>query len=262
MIDIHNHLLFGVDDGSESLEESLVMARQYVDAGYTGVCMTPHYYENMYMSTKEANVERFNALQKALEEEGIPLDLYLGNELYYSPKIPTWIKEGRIASMNGSSYVLVEFPMMNDPLHVSELVYDMQMEGYTPIFAHVERYSFVQRNPKVLLEYINKGCIMQMNLDSVFSEGNTGKCLNYLLERNMIHVAGSDSHQSEWRAPKRIPEALEKLKTMVDEEYFDVLVHENPKRVIENRRMKVIEKTEPVVEKKEGFFKRFFGGKA
>lgn len=265
MIDIHNHLLFGVDDGSKSLEESLEMARQYVDAGYEGVVLTAHYYENVYTSTKEDNEKRFGILKDALAKENIPLDIYLGNELYYSAHIPRWLKERKIHSMNGTAFVLMEFPMMDDPLHVSELVYQMQMEGFTPIFAHVERYAFVQKNPKVLLEYLNKGCVMQMNLDSVFSEGKTGKALQYLLERKMIQVAASDSHQSEWRSPAKIPAALEKLSTMVDENYFNQLVYENPKRIIENRRVPVeVIETKPAQEKPTGgFFKRLFkGGKS
>lgn len=262
MIDIHNHLLPGVDDGARDIEESLEMVRQYVAAGYEGAVVTPHFFEDVYTSQKADNQRRLEQLRSAVREAGLFFDLYLGNEIYYSPSLIRWLQDGRVATLNETPYLLIEFPLRDDPLHVGDLVYRLQMEGYTPIFAHVERYAFVQKNPQVLEDFLKKGCLMQMNLSSVVSQGLSGKTLRHLLERKMVQIAASDSHQSEWRSPSETVESLEVLKTLVDADYFESLVYENPKKVLTNRvvSVDVPERIPMKVARKPSLFQRLFKG--
>lgn len=261
MLDLHSHILPGVDDGSRSLDESIQMARMYVENGYDSVIVTPHYYDGVYDSTRETNLAIMEELQEILSNEGIPLKLYLGNELYYSRDLPILLKEKRVSAMNSTSFVLVEFPMTEPPLFLEELVYQLQMAGVTPIFAHVERYRFVQKEPDALLPYLKKGCIMQMNLSSLRGESEKAKkTAEGLLARQMIQLVGTDSHQSEWRSPD-VSDVLTSLREMISTEYFHEIVVENPYRVLDNKRIAIHhdeDRNEQAKPKKKGFFKRLF----
>lgn len=241
------------------------MARMYVDNGYDGVIVTPHYYSGVYDSIRPNNERLREELQEKIMAEGLDLTLYPGNEVYYDKNIARMLKEGVVSPMNGSSFVLAEFPMTETPLFVDELVYEMQMEGYLPIFAHVERYRYVQKDIGFLKPFLKKGCLMQMNLDSLVSESSrVRETAVALLENQMIQLVGTDTHQSEWRSPN-VERPLSVLREMLSADEFDEIVIENPYRVLENRRVAIHCDFEEhkASQPKRGFFSRLFssGGK-
>lgn len=256
MLDSHSHILPGIDDGAKEFEESVEMARMYVDAGYDSVIATPHYYKGRYTSTRHQNFEILRHLESLLEEQQIPLQVYLGNELFYDVGLENLLKDDTISPLGNSNYVLTEFPMIGSNPRISEFAYSMQLAGYILILAHVERYQFVQENPEVLIPYIQKGSIMQMNLDSIQSESKRIRdCAKYLLDSKMIHVVATDSHSTTWRNPNS-KTALNELQKMIDEDYYSEIVIQNPYRIIENKR---IITREPQVNKvKKSFFSKLF----
>lgn len=258
MLDMHCHILPGIDDGAKDLEESLAMARMYVEQGYDAVIATPHYYKGRYDSLREHNEAALNELRSRLAEENIPLEVYLGNELYYEAGLDLNLSRKTVLPLAGSNYVLTEFPMSGPRPRITEFAYSLQMAGFVPIMAHVERYTYVADDPSMLIKYIHKDIHMQMNLDSLLSPSERIKsCARELLERQMIHLVATDAHSSEWRKPDP-KEALEALKELVDEDYYKEIVHLNPYRIIENKRLITREPLE-VVPKKKSFIKKLLG---
>ena len=259
MLDLHSHILPGVDDGSRTMDESVQIARMYVESGYNGVIVTPHYYEGVYDSTFARNEEIRIKLQERIVAEGLDFTLYPGNELYYDKKLAKLLKEGTVTSMNGGPFVLIEFPMTEEPLFVEELVYELQMEGYLPIFAHVERYRYVQRDITFLWPFMKKGCLMQMNLDSLLSDSERMRdTASALLDAKMIQLVGTDTHRCDWRTPD-VSQALTVLRERLTPEAYEEIVVENPYKVLENRRIANHCEYESMERKpKKGFFKRLF----
>ncbi len=118
MIDIHSHILPNVDDGAKDIEESLAMARIYLDNKINKVIATPHYIDGFENCSKDKNIIALEKLKEALYKEGLNLDVYIGNEIYTSMDIVTLLDEERVATLNNSRYVLIEFPMFDIPIFI------------------------------------------------------------------------------------------------------------------------------------------------
>jgi len=259
MIDIHSHILPNVDDGAENIEESIAMARIYLDNGINKVIATPHYIEGYENSIKENNVIALEKLKEALDKEGLDLKVYLGNEIYISMDIPSLIKEGKVATLNDSRYVLIEFPMIDMPMYTESVIYELLLKGYIPIIAHPERYSSIIEDPNILYELISKGALAQLNLPSL--EGKYGEEIKntaeILLKYNMIHLVGTDAHSKGRRAPY-VKKSLDLLIELVGETVFIEITYLNPLKVISNE---IISPNTPIKYKKPKGFLHFFKNK-
>lgn len=235
MIDIHNHILAGVDDGSEDLDMSLDMARIYLDNGIKKLIATPHYIEKDEESL-DRNKEALEVLRAELRENELDLQVYLGNEVYISMDILKDIEEKRVATLNDSRYVLVEFPMMEIPIYAESVFYELLIKGYVPIIAHPERYLKVQEDPNILLDLLKKGALSQINLPSL--EGFYGKTAKetaeILLKHRMVHFVGSDSHTNRRRSPE-VKESLEILKSIVSSREYRYLTEKNANNILEDK---------------------------
>ena len=235
MIDIHNHIIQGVDDGSKDLAMSLDMARIYLKNGINKVIATPHYIEKDSGSL-ERNTQALETLRSELEKEEIPLELYLGNEVYISMDVLKDIEEERVATLNGSRYVLIEFPMGEVPIYAENVIYDLLIKGYIPIIAHPERYIKIQEDPNVLLEFLKKGALAQLNLPSL--EGLYGKTVQetakVLLEHRMVQFVGTDAHTNGKRSPE-VSGALALLKEIVSPREYRHLTQENAMNILEDK---------------------------
>ena len=235
MIDIHNHIIQGVDDGSEDLEMSLDMARIYLQNGITKVIGTPHYIERDDFSLSR-NKRALEKLREELKKNGLKLEVYLGNEVYISMDLLKEIEEERVATLNGSRYILIEFPMRDIPIYAESLFYNLLIKGYIPIIAHPERYFKIQENPNILFEFIKRGALAQLNLSSL--EGFYGKQVKrtskILLKHKMIHFLGTDSHSNGERSPE-VQKSLKLLKSIISPSEYISLSEENPNNILENR---------------------------
>lgn len=224
MVDIHSHILFGVDDGAKDIEESIELLKQAVSAGYTDIVCSSHYYIGLYENTNY--LTHFNLLQDEIKRLNIPINIYLGNEFnldseYFSHK-------DKINRINNGKYFLVEIKS-NIIYSICKDFFQMLLEkGVTPIFAHVERYN--QIGVEELIELSRMGVVLQMNLGSAV--GKLSK-VKYLLENRYIDIIATDTHKYGKR-DYNIKEKLEKLKSIVGDEYFQILTEINPKRVINN----------------------------
>ncbi len=265
MIDLHCHLLPYVDDGSESIEESIEMIRMYKRSGYSGAVCTSHYYPEKYAVTREQVLESIAALQEELLRQELTFDLYPGNEIFLDVQTPKVMEENRAASLNGSRYLLLELPFLTKPNYARDLIYRLQLNGYIAVLAHCERYSYVQDDPEWLLELIKIGCLIQVNIGSISSNpgGRVFRTLETLLDSGMVHLIATDAHGSSGRSPA-VETQLAAFQERMGEEWFQRIAVNNPKKVIQNQFISsgydriMMEKTEEP-KKKKGFFQKLFG---
>lgn len=255
MIDIHSHILPFVDDGSKDMEMSLKIAKLYVDNGYDKVIATPHYIEGVkYKSSDDIKIG-LESLKKELARTGIPLEIYLGNEIYIQPSIIKEINDNRALTLNDSRYILIEFPMNEIPIYVEELIYELSLKGYVLIIAHPERYSRITEDPNILYRYIQMGALTQINLPSIggFYGPKVKNTVEILLKHNMVHFVGTDTHSDRNRSPK-VNDSLNILFDMVDEDYFEQLIVTNAEMVLQNKQIHIMQ---PMIVKKKA---KLFGG--
>lgn len=251
MIDLHCHIIPAIDDGSRNLEESKEMAKEAENSGFTHIFCTSHFMEEEYI-LKNKNQALLNKLREDLLRESIDVNLYNGNEVYISKGIISWIKKNKFQTLNNSKYILMELPMAKKPSYTDEIVFQILLQGYTPIIAHPERYEFVQEDPNILIEFIKSGVLFQMNYGSIIGAygKRVEKTATILLKSNMIHFFGTDTHRKNSIYTK-MDKIILKIKKIIGEETFEKLSTLNPKTVAENKDLKI---TEPLVHKKHFLF--------
>ena len=245
MIDVHSHILPNIDDGSRSIDETFNLIKEAKEAGFEGIICTSHYMENYYETDRPEREVWINAIHENLKNKNIEMNLYLGNEIYMSDNIIKLLEDGKATTMNDTSYVLFELPLNVEPMNLYDMVYEMQQYKIVPILAHPERYSFVQKEPEIVYDLIQKGVLMQSNYGSILGRyGEKAELISRkLLENNMVHFLGSDVHKPNTIYP-RIGEALDIIKELVGREKLEELTTINPKLVLENRRIDIDEPRE------------------
>ncbi len=199
MIDIHSHLLFGVDDGSRTLEESVHVIKKLSEVGYTDIILTPHYInDSTYVSTREENLDVLKRLKVGLIRNNVNVNLYLGNEIYIDSEIANLLKNNIISSLNDTKYLLIELPMSGE----NEIYYDVFLDlinmGYKVILAHPERYISFQKDFNKIYELKELGVLLQSNIGSVLGDYGRGakKTIKRLLKENLITFMGTDIHHN------------------------------------------------------------------
>ncbi len=238
MIDLHCHLLPGVDDGPATIEESLAMARMAYDDGVRAVVVTPHATDWWQICPPEHTAERLQEEVQRLEETfrqaGVSLCLYPGMEVPLEPAIGAWLAEGWAHPLAQGPYVLVELPFSQYPLYADEVLFQMQVAGWRPILAHPERYSYVHRDPQLLLPLVERGSLLQVMASSL--TGGAGPAAKrtalWLLERGVVHCLASDGHQASGVRLPLLGPAVEVAGRLVGEEEARRLVTGAPQRIL------------------------------
>lgn len=241
MKDIHTHLLYGIDDGSKTIEESIDLLKNMEENGIEEIVLTPHYVESSkYNCNNRDKVKLYQKLNQKIEEENIKIKLYVGNEVFITPNIVKLIKDKEVSTINNSRYVLFEFPLRQIYNNTGEIISDIVSNGYTPILAHPERYTTFQENPDLLVEYLKMGVLMQANFTSLFGiYGKTSeKTLKYFLKNKWISFLGSDTHHEYDYSIKKLEKKL--YKTTKDKEYVEDLLHNNFDKVINDQDITMI----------------------
>lgn len=233
MIDIHCHILPGIDDGSRNVEESMEMVREAYKAGFTNIISTSHYIEESYNVPKARRQELIDMLNLKIEQEGMNIKIYNGAEAYITPNLVELIKAEELPTMNGTKYLLMELPMHNQILNLESIVSRVINQGITLIIAHPERYSYVQKNYKVLNELADMGVLFQANYGSCIGQygKEEEKTLKKLLKANRISFFGTDCHRT-GSVYEKMPEILKKLEKMIGKEKLEELTTTNPQKLI------------------------------
>ena len=231
MIDIHNHVLPGVDDGSESLEMSLRMLREAWEDGITQAIVTPHYVHGgeFRIQAKEI-MQRFLQLRQAAGEDGNPIELFIGNELFISPHLDELLRDGKVLSLAGTAYVLVEFPFREYRTEYDEYLYNIRIMGGKVIIAHPERYAYVQENHGFAERWLNEGYLLQSNGSSLRRKG-TKSVVYDLIERGQLSFMASDGHNDE--RPVVLKDAYSQISRDFSKSAADVLFDHNPRCITE-----------------------------
>ena len=228
MIDIHGHLIPGVDDGSQSLEESLSLLKQAERDGITELITTPHFMKNGEFRMKAPElVQRFNELKQAYTG---PIKLHLGNELYIHPDLPELLEKDEVLTLAESETILVEFPFQDYKDEYDEILYELSLK-YRIIIAHPERYSYVQEDPNLCLRWLNEGYYLQANQNSLFKK-QTKKVLIPMIEHGFVSFVASDAHNE--HRPCVLSEAREFLAEEFGEQFAVQLIEKNPEKILKN----------------------------
>lgn len=253
MIDIHNHILPNIDDGSKSFEESINILKQAYESGVTDIVVTPHFIlGSSYSSKVKDNETILKELKNKLKLESIDINLYLGNEIFVENNMLELLKNKSATSLNKSRYVLFELPMNNEFKGLKDLLFNLQVNGYIPVIAHPERYRFIKENPEIIMELHQAGALFQVNVGSVLGKygEEAKKTVMLLLKHQIPSFMATDTHHDTHEFYKRIPEVKNILKKHLPEDYIEELFSVNSKNILEN---KIFEPREAIPFKK-GFF--------
>jgi len=240
MIDIHSHLLPQIDDGSNSWEQSLEMARQAVADGTTELAVTHHIVNNLEFDRAPEILEKFAEMRKRLAAEKIALKLHLGSEIFYQHEIDL---SSPIATMNNRGrYFLVEFPMEGIPRSADEKFQAHLREGRIPIIAHPERNAGFIKNPGRAYDFVKGGALMQMNAGSLTGKyGERVKNLvTMLMDSRLIHFAGSDGHNTT-RRPMHMGETYRLVRENWGEKVAQQIFYDNPRKMLAGEELRVPE---------------------
>ena len=240
MIDLHTHILPNIDDGSRSIDETFNLIKEAKEAGFQKIVLTSHYMENYYETEIAEREVWVKAIYENLQAKNVDINLFLGNEIYMSENIIKLLEERKASTINDTSYVLFELPLNAEPLNLYDVIYEMQQYKLVPILAHPERYSFVQREPELVYDLVEKGVLMQANYGSIIGQyGQKAQMIvKKFFEGNMIHLLGSDVHRQNTIYPK-IPQILSELNSLIGEEKIEELTTTNPNLVIHNKRIDI-----------------------
>lgn len=238
MIDLHSHILPELDDGSQSLEESLAMARMAVQSGVTVMVATPHCMDDRAQQVYAA----WRLLREALRDTEIPLKLYLGMEIFGTADTVRLLRAGRLFPLNGSQYPLIEFSFRSTGEEETQILYQVLRAGYRPLVAHPERYGYVRENPELINLWTKMGCLLQVNRGSLLGRFGPGaqRMAAELVERGFVTAVATDAHSLRVRTPW-----MKDIQSLLSQEYSPQLARElllrNPLRILRNEPLPPVE---------------------
>lgn len=255
MIDFHSHIVHNIDDGAETIEDSIKILKQAQKAGFDKIILTPHYMPDYYMASSNQIQEKIAEIQRKCKDEEIDIELYQANEIYIVNSMVELLQQKEVSSINHSRYVLFELPMNEEPLNLLEVVYRLLEDRKIPVIAHPERYRYIQKEPNKLQELIEIGVLFQANYGSIIGQygKEAQKTVKQLLQHNYIHFLGTDVHKTP-NIYRKMDEILETLEKIINKEKIEELTTKNIEKVIRNEEIEV---TEPSTIKK-GFLQKIF----
>lgn len=234
--DIHNHILFGVDDGAQDESEM----RQMIDVSYADgvreLCFTPHYHPGYFGERSEQIESAFQLAQIYASEQYPELTLYLGNELRYERSCIDWLEKGKCRTLNGTNYLLVDFLSMEDAETIMDAMLRIVNAGYSPVLAHVERYQNLRPDLRDIERMKAWGVIIQVNARSLIGGFGHGAKIRSrrILSSEMIDLIASDAHSLNHRPPQ-----LSQCYTFVEkrkgEKYAQALFWDNPRKILQGK---------------------------
>ena len=241
MIDIHSHIVFDVDDGPKSREESKALLAEAYHQGVRMIVSTSHRRKGMFETPEEKIAANFRQVQELAKEVAADLVIAYGAEIYYTRDVLDKLEQGLVPTLNASRYALIEFSMDTPYRDIHSALSKILMLGVTPVIAHIERYDALEQNEKRVRELIAMGCYTQVNSSHVLKPKLFGerykfmkKRAQYFLEHDLVHVIASDMHSLDGRPP-HMAEAYSIIAKKYGEEKARELFEENPRQIVMNQ---------------------------
>jgi protein-tyrosine phosphatase len=236
MIDLHSHILHGLDDGPTTFEESLAMARMAAGGGTRVLAATPHSPTSTASRRYDPSLirEQVATLNATLAAEGTAIAIVAGTEICYSGDLPGQLRRGELLPYGASRAILLELPYDPLPPLLDQALFALQLAGYQVVLAHPERIAAVQRDPNVLLPLIERGVLMQLTGQAL--TGGQGERLRTtaetLLTHGMIHVIASDTHGLPPRRPPLLADTRARAAELIGPAAAEALVHTTPAAIL------------------------------
>lgn len=223
MVDIHSHIINGIDDGSKSIEMTINMLKKSEESGTTDIIATPHFMRGRFEVEYKEVIEKVEELKKIVKENNIDINIYAGQEVYYSKNLLEYYNDKIIGTINNTKYMLIELPMLEFNIdEVINTIYELQIRGIVPIIAHPERYKQFIKKPSMINSLIKEGMLFQMNTGSIVGDfgKDVKKTAAKYLEHNVYSFIGSDAHRDRGRDTD-ISEALNILELPQKKEFIN-----------------------------------------
>ena len=234
MIDLHLHILPGIDDGSSSLEESVRMAKRLSELGFKGAFCTSHYIADSPQAADNQTKNRLREkLQAELDKAGIKLKLLPGNEIYIDPKMVDFLTTKKATCLGGdfnarkkNQHVLFELPFYAEVSYLRDIIFELKAKGLVPVLAHPERYLFIQKNKEAVFELKKLGVKLQSNYGSIVGQygGKAKKIMKFLLKNRLVSYLGTDIHRAEGSLFLKFEKAEKKIIKLIGEPEYRKII--------------------------------------
>jgi protein-tyrosine phosphatase len=234
-IDLHFHILPGVDDGAKDMMMAVEMARLALEDGVETIVATPHPNDSG-IGSPSVTLEAIARLRLALQEHNLAdLKVLPGAECFFSPETVEHLKHGQLLTINQTRYVLVEFHHVIAPVNIENALFRLRSNGYVPVIAHPERYKYVQTNLEWLAKLVKQGCLVQLTAGAFYGRfgKNCQKSAEQILSNNLAHLVASDAHNTQIRAPG-IELARSRIERLSSTLHFQQLSREIPAQILAN----------------------------
>jgi protein-tyrosine phosphatase len=234
MIDLHSHFLYGVDDGPTTIDDSFELLKQAEQAGIDKILATPHFTDRSSDSERQSIEDVFQEIKRRLPEYHLRLDIQLAAEVGYSAELLNRLDQSWLLIGRKRHYMLFDIPMQWVPPDIGETIFQLVRRKVIPIMAHPERNSRLQKEPRLLEEWIRLGCIMQMDAGSI--TGQFGRLCQRVsrkwLAQGFVHLVASDAHDREQRNFHILAQARMLVEKKYGREKARLLLYENPRRIL------------------------------
>ena len=256
MIDMHTHILPGIDDGAADVAESLAMARLMVSEGVHTALTTSHSAEWYQLGPLARMRTEVAALQGALDAAGISLTLRPGLEIFMTPETPADLATGRAWTLAGSRYILVEIPYQPWPAYAEQVLFELQVAGYTPILAHPERYVALHHDPNLMYTLAERGVLGQVTGEALVGGNGAAvrQCAITLLEHGLVQFIASDGHRAATRRPT-VAAGLALASERIGAEAARAMLTTNPQHILDDQPLALNPRPVP---QRRSFFSRLF----
>jgi len=260
-IDLHCHMLPGIDDGSKSMTQSLAMARIAVDDGIRVSVLTPHHLNGVYSNPATRVHQAVGEMREALFEAGIGLKVLPGSELHLVPELPEELAAGRAMTLaNLGKAVLVELPVHTVPMGAEFILEQIMTQGLLPVIAHPERNSQLRQAPDMLADWISMGCLGQITAQSCTGQfgPQVRQSAKQMIQRGLIHIIASDAHRDRRRIPQ-ISEGRAQVAEWTNETIAALLAETYPENLINGETPDTQLLTEALPRQRKGWWRRLTG---